>query len=143
MRFEHFLFKYIDISLPPTIYCERKEEIIMHINLLSTLTCVGIIIFTIFSSIFICVQIYKSRLSCHSFNNGIVNKTNEELLSNLTNRDSGEEKADAFIGLIINDYVLIHKQTNEGCKYVDKNQTLRFREFLDPNTIKVLNEIGK
>lgn len=68
-------------------------------------------------------------------------ETPSELLAALTNCQLASEKADAFIGLMVIRYVLIHKIVNKGNKYDDKRQSVRFSCFLTPVAIEKLNNM--
>lgn len=54
---------------------------------------------------------------------------------------SVEEKADAFITLILKSYVLVHTMINTGNKYDDKIQTRHFKELLAPDIAEKLNSL--
>lgn len=51
------------------------------------------------------------------------------------------KKAGIFLQLMMNGYVLIHKQINEGNKYNDYKQTERFKRSLTNDVIQSLNSI--
>lgn len=54
-----------------------------------------------------------------------------------------EKKANAFVSLILNSYVLVHTMVNEGNKYDDVVQKKHFKNSLTPDIIKKLNELEK
>lgn len=54
-----------------------------------------------------------------------------------------EEKADAFITLLLNSYVLVHTMVNTGNKYNDKIQTKHFKNLLEDDVVQKLNSMGR
>lgn len=69
-------------------------------------------------------------------------KDSSELLTELSQAKSSNEKASIFVSLLHNGYVLNHKLVNAGGKYDDGKQQIRFQCFLTPVAIKKLNNIG-
>lgn len=65
----------------------------------------------------------------------------QNLLEQLGIKSLPSEKAGIFLQLMINGYVLIHKQINEGNKYNDYKQTERFKRSLTKDVIQSLNNI--
>ena len=71
----------------------------------------------------------------------VVNKALEVLKTRETY--SIEEKADAFITLLLNSYVLVHTMVNTGNKYNDKIQTKHFKNLLEDDVVQKLNSMGR
>ncbi len=69
-------------------------------------------------------------------------KDSSELLTELSQDRSSNEKAGIFVSLLHNGYVLNHKLVNAGGKYDDGKQQVRFQRFLTPTAVKKLNNIG-
>lgn len=65
----------------------------------------------------------------------------EGLLETLSSAETSCEKAEAYIKLLENGYVTIHRIINEGGKYSDTQQSVRFIHFLSPVALNKINNL--
>lgn len=63
------------------------------------------------------------------------------LLEILSTAETSCEKAGAYIKLLENGYVTIHRIINEGGKYNDTQQSVRFTHFLSPVALNKINNL--
>lgn len=97
------------------------------------ITCFAII------SIFLIIKSYVKQQPIHS---EVQSKNSiSAQLQTLESDASPEQKADAFITLMILSYVLVHTLMNKGNNYNDEKQSKLFCNSLTPDMLKQLNSV--